>query len=244
MDRKYFNIILSIPIFGILYTLTAAAVIVVLLFAYANKEVVVRKIMNYWASGIFTIMGKKLTVSGSDNLEKGKRYILLVNHCSLFDIPAVMSFYPDVSWFGRERLLKIPLFGRVLKITDYVPMKKASFSNTKKMLNNLVQNSGKYTIAIFPEGTRTITGRMNRFYKGFIYVLRSVKLDIVPVTLNGLFELKPKTRFYIDFSADLQVVIHKPIPVDDLISKKDNEIIEIVKSQMEAGLIKDYECSI
>jgi 1-acyl-sn-glycerol-3-phosphate acyltransferase len=242
MIYKYLHIILSVPVFGILYVFTAFLTVLVLFFAFLGKELIVRKIMSFWARGIFVILGKRLTVHGTDNLEKQKRYILLVNHCSLFDIPAVMSFYPEVSWFGREYLLGIPLFGKLLKITDYVSMKDAGYRNTKRMLNNLVQNSGKHTIAIFPEGTRTKTGKINRFYKGFIYLMRSVKLDILPVTLNGLFDLKPKTRFYIDFSANLHVVIHKPIPFEDLINKKDNEIIDIVKLKMESGLINKPHC--
>jgi len=193
--------------------------------------------MNYWAKIIFVLMGKRLKISGIDHVEKGKRYILLVNHCSLFDIPAVLAFYPEVSWFGREYLLNIPLFGRMLKVTDYVSMKEAGIANTKRMLNDLVENSGKHTIAMFPEGTRTITGQINRFKKGFIYLMRSVQLDILPVTLNGLYQLKPKTHFYIDFSAKLSVVVHEPIPVDKLIEKDDNEIIFIIKSRMESGLI-------
>ena len=67
--------------------------------------------------------------------------------------------------------------------------------------------------------------------------MRAVNLDILPVTLNGLYELKPKTRFYIDFGVNLQVIIHKPIPVSELLVKEDNEIISIVKSQMKSGLV-------
>ncbi len=103
-------------------------------------------------------MGKKLNISGVNHIQKGKRYLLLVNHSSFFDIKAVLAFYPEVSWFGREYLLNIPIFGRLLKVTDYVFMKEAGISNTKRMLNNLIKNSGKHTIAMFPEGTRTITG--------------------------------------------------------------------------------------
>ncbi|HEM49339.1 MAG TPA: 1-acyl-sn-glycerol-3-phosphate acyltransferase [Caldithrix sp.] len=235
--RSYFNIILSIPVYGILYFLTAISVLAALFFALINNEFFVRKVVSIWANTLFFVMGKKLNIIGASHIQKGKRYILLVNHCSLFDIPAVLAFYPGVSWFGREYLLKIPLFGRLLKVTDYVSMKEAGITNTKKMLSNLVENSGKHTIAMFPEGTRTTTGQMNRFKKGFIYLMRAVNLDILPVTLNGLYQLKPKTHFYIDFSAKLHVVIHESIPVEDLIDKDDNEIIAIVKARIEAGVI-------
>jgi len=236
--RKFINTALSIPVFGMLYIFTALSVLLVLMFSFLNIKKMARKVTHLWACGIFVLMGKKLAVTGSGHIEKGKRYILLVNHSSIYDIPAVMCFYPDAAWFGREYLLKIPVFGRLLKVMDYVPMRDGGIGNTKRMLNSLVENSGKYTIAIFPEGTRTVTGRINRFYKGFIYVMRSVKLDILPVTLSGFYEFKPKTRFHMDFSIPLRVIVHKPFPVHEVIDKPDDEIIRLVKSQMESGL--DY----
>ncbi|MEJ2055571.1 MAG: 1-acyl-sn-glycerol-3-phosphate acyltransferase [Calditrichaceae bacterium] len=145
--QKIINIALSIPVFGLLYFFTAGLVLLVLFFSFIHNKQIARKITHFWASGIFVILGRKLHVTGYENIEKEKRYILLVNHCSIYDIPAVMSFYPDVAWFGREYLLKIPLFGRLLKVMDYVPMREGGIGNTKRMLNKLVQNSGKYTIA-------------------------------------------------------------------------------------------------
>ena len=88
--------------------------------------------MRFWARTIFLMLGKRLRVKGIENIEKGKNYILLANHASLFDIMAILSFYPGVSWFGREYLLKVPLFGRVLKLTHYVPMKSGDTRNTRK----------------------------------------------------------------------------------------------------------------
>src|SRR5664280_1407129 len=76
-----------------------------------------------WAKSVFLIMGKKFRVFGKENIIKGERYILVANHASLFDIVAITSFYPGISWFGHERLLKVPVFNHLLKIMDYVPFK-------------------------------------------------------------------------------------------------------------------------
>ena len=64
MDRKYYYIILSVPVYGVLYGITALSTVLALLFAFAKNEKGVRKIMSFWARGIFTVMGKKLTVDG------------------------------------------------------------------------------------------------------------------------------------------------------------------------------------
>jgi 1-acyl-sn-glycerol-3-phosphate acyltransferase len=138
------------------------------------------------------MLGKRLRISGIEHVEKGKNYILLANHASLFDIMAILSFYPGVSWFGREHLLRIPIFGRVLKLTHYVPMKSGDLRNTKEMLSHLLEKSGSQTIAIFPEGTRTTDGSINRFRKGFVHVLKATEMSVLPVTLNGFFSAQAK----------------------------------------------------
>jgi len=150
---------------------------------------------------------------------------------------AIISFFPGVSWFGHERLLKVPVFSQVLKMTDYVPMKRASIANTREMLDRLIEKSEGHTIAIFPEGTRTEDGKINEFFRGFIQVLRASEINVLPVTLNGFFILKPKNRFYINFSSRISVIIHEPLARESLIDKDDAEIISIIKNIIESSLI-------
>lgn len=227
--------VISIPLFFILYCYTAVGVFIILIFAWLNMKRPIQLLSQFWAKSVFVIIGKKFRVNGRENISKDKNYILVANHASLFDIVAIMSFYPGVSWFGHERLLKVPLFGKILKMTDYVPFKEPTIKNTKQMMELLLQKSRKQTVAIFPEGTRTLDGKINDFYKGFIYLLRSSENGILPVTLNGFYNLKPKNRFYINFDSKLDVVIHKPIKREELIEKSDNEIIEKVKTIIESA---------
>jgi 1-acyl-sn-glycerol-3-phosphate acyltransferase len=232
--RSRLYAVISIPVFIILYSYTACGVFIVLIFAWLKMKRPIHFLIKIWAKSVFLIIGKKFRISGKENIEKDRRYILVANHASLFDIVAIMSFYPEVSWFGHERLLKVPLFGQILKMTDYVAFKEPTVKNTKQMLEQLIQKSRKQSIAIFPEGTRTLDGKINDFYKGFIYLFRSSEIGILPVTLNGFYKLKPKNRFYINFGSNLSVVIHNPIRREDLINKSDIEIIETVKSVIES----------
>jgi 1-acyl-sn-glycerol-3-phosphate acyltransferase len=231
--RVYF--LLSIPVFAVLYSYTALAVLLVLIFSYIKYKGGVYGVMALWAKTVFPLMGKKLRIKGLEEFDKSKKYILLANHASMFDIIAIMSFFPRVSWFGAERLLKVPLFGKMLLMTDYIPMTMANIRNTRRMVEQLVEKSGSRTIAIFPEGTRTLNGKLSPFYRGFIYLLRASETDILPVTLNGFFKLKPKNRFSINFGARLEVVIHKPIAGKSLIELEDKAIIDTVKTTIESA---------
>ncbi len=232
---------LTVLAFGVLYLFTGLVVIILILLSLLRLKRPVRLVMQFWAKSAFLIIGKKLYVEGKENIKKGGKYILIANHSSLFDILAIISFFPGVSWFGHERLLKIPIFSQVLKMTDYVPMKRASIANTREMLDRLIEKSEGHTIAIFPEGTRTEDGKINDFFRGFIQVLRASEINVLPVTLNGFFVLKPKNRFYINFSSRISVFIHEPLSRESLIDKDDAEIISIIKNIIESSLIFVHE---
>ncbi len=243
MKRLHFYALMTVLVFGFLYAYTAVMVVIATLFALLKGKRVVRFMARFWARSVFWILGKRVHLTGAENLVQGGKYILISNHSSLFDIMAIMSFYPDVTWFGRERLLKVPLFGYFLRTTGYIAMKQANYRNTKEMLEQLVLKSKGQTIAIFPEGTRTLDGKINRFHKGFIHLLRTSNLDILPVTLNGLFSLKPKNRFYIDFDTKVEVVIHQPIDNKVLLAMDDDEIILTVKKIIESASVDKPEYS-
>jgi 1-acyl-sn-glycerol-3-phosphate acyltransferase len=230
-----FKIILTVTVFAVLYTITAVGVVVVIILSWLKAKKVVQFLCMIWARFVFMMMGKKLRISGRENIKKDEKYILVANHASLFDIVAITSFYPQVTWFGHERLLKVPVFGRFLKLIDYVPFKEPTVRNTRHMLEQLMERANNRSVALFPEGTRTLNGRINQFYRGFIYLFRTREIGILPVTLNGFYDLKPKNRFYIDFGSKLSVVIHKPIPREELIDKSDNEIVSRVKSVIESA---------
>jgi 1-acyl-sn-glycerol-3-phosphate acyltransferase len=200
-----------------------------------NARRPVQFMIKVWAKSVFLFMFKRLRIYGKENIKKDERYILLANHASLFDIVAIVSFYPEVTWFGHERLLKVPVFGRFLRMIDYVPFKEPTVTNTRHMLEQLMEKANNKSVALFPEGTRTTSGKISPFYRGFIYLFRARNVPILPVTLNGFYDFKPKNRFYIKFGSKLDVVIHKPVPAEQLADKTDKEIIDTVKTIIESA---------
>ena len=235
MSCRKIHIILSAPVFLLLYSYTAVMVLLILIMAYLRFKSGIVHLSGWWAKSVFPLMGKKVRIKGKNNIKKGERYILLANHASMFDIIAIMAVYPDVSWFGHERLLRIPLFKQMLLMTDYIPMKVSNIKNTRIMLESLVEKGKNRTVAIFPEGTRTLDGKLNSFYRGFIHLLRATENDILPVTLNGFYKLKPKNRFSIHFGSSLGLIIHPPLKGEKLARQSDQEImdqvIEVIESE-------------
>lgn len=238
MRSRLYSII-SVPVFGILYCFTAIIVLILLILSWVKMKKPAIAMIKFWANSVFLLMGKKIDVQGKENIRYDENYILLANHASLFDIVAIASFFPGISWFGHERLLKVPLFANILKIMDYVPFKEPNYRNTRQMMDQLIVKSKHNTVAMFPEGTRTLNGKINTFYRGFIYLYRTRDLKILPVTLNGFYDLKPKNRMSINFDSKLSVIIHKPIRSETLADKSDSDIISTVKEIIESEYKKE-----
>jgi 1-acyl-sn-glycerol-3-phosphate acyltransferase len=231
--------ILSVSAYGLMYLFTALMLFIGIPFVFFNRKRIVRVMMRFWAKTIFLILGIRVRVEGGDNIPENLHFMLVANHSSLFDIVAIASVFPDVAWFGHERLMRVPVFRRFLILTGYIPMKKSSYRNTKEMIDKLKESSKTCNIAIFPEGTRSLDGKINDFYRGFIILLRSSDIDILPVTLNGFYSLKPKNRFSINFSAKPEVIIHKPFKRSSLIDKTDREIAALIRSTIESAVKSD-----
>ncbi len=222
--------------YSILYVFTAISVLLSLFLDLIKQKKSLRKIISFWAKGTFYILGKLFSIEGKKHINKEQNYILMANHTSMFDIMGIMSIYPNVSWFGRAHLLSIPFFGKFLKIINYVPMKTSDLRNAKKMVEMLISKTKDQTIAIFPEGTRTSTGELNKFRRGFLHVLRATELDILPISLQGFYKFKPKHRFYFDYSANLSAKIHPPIIYSEIKHLKDEDIINLVQTKIASAL--------
>ena len=227
--------ILSLIVFPILYAYTGIVIFILIILSWLRADGLIRVISRRWAQSVFLLMFKKLPVIGREHIRKEEKHIVVANHASLFDIVAIMSFYPGISWFGHERLLKVPVFSHLLKRTGYVPVRKSTVTNTRQMIGHLKENSSDRSVALFPEGTRTTDGKINSFYRGFIYLLRSRDVNILPVTLNGFYNLKPKNRSYINLGSRLGIVIHPPIPREKLENMNDRQIIETVRTVIESS---------
>jgi 1-acyl-sn-glycerol-3-phosphate acyltransferase len=175
-------------------------------------------------------------VEGKDYIEKDKNYLLLMNHTSMFDFPAVMTVFPRLAWLGRDNLVKIPVFGRTLLLTDYIPIYPGDISRSKKSIETAISRSSRIHIGMFPEGTRTLDGSMNDFKKGFTYIIRDTDLDILPVTINGLFSWKQKYQKYITPIEKAVLVIQQPVKNETLKSMSNDDMADYMKRVLSQGL--------
>lgn len=155
----------------------------------------------YWASELIHSFGIEWTIENPEALYIGKPCIYVANHtCALDPIVMCCIFDRDVRFLAKSTLFKIPLLSRALKLEKHIPVYRgthdqARFERLKASVHDTIADGG--SVFIFPEGTRSATGKMGEFKLGAFFNAIQNDVPVVPILLRGLFEIMPKTTLRI-----------------------------------------------
>ncbi|URA09163.1 lysophospholipid acyltransferase family protein [Thermospira aquatica] len=200
-------------------------------------------ITRFWAYLLFMITLRPVKVVGRELVDFSRPYLILMNHASMFDIPLLYRIFPGkIQWISKETIFSIPLWGKIMRELGCISMEREKLKSAKSSLEQAVRADAQASIAMFPEGTRTPTGELQRFKRGFVYILRNTEYDVLPITFRGLFRFCPKHRFAVDPRCPIEVIFHKPLKREELVGKTDEEIVAYVRSVIETDL-KESSCS-
>jgi 1-acyl-sn-glycerol-3-phosphate acyltransferase len=226
----------------LVYPLTALLLLLGCLVAMARLAVVLRLGFAFWGRLVFWLNGRRLRVAGRERIGRGGHYVVVANHSSMFDIPALLALMPGLAMIGREKLLRIPVLGFFLRAIGYIPIDAENLLKAGRSMHAAVEAAREGTsIGMFPEGTRTATGRVQRLKKGFIKILRKSGHDLLPVTIRGTFALKPKHRFTMWPRERIQLIVHEPLPSAELARLTDDEIAEKVRTILDGKGVNAHE---
>jgi 1-acyl-sn-glycerol-3-phosphate acyltransferase len=168
----------------------------------------------WWSWFICRILLIPVRVSGRENLEKGKSYVFVSNHQGAFDIFLIYGFLRrNFKWMMKKSLRKVPFVGRSCESAHHIFVDKSGPSKIKETYDQArdTLRSGM-SLVVFPEGSRTFTGHMGVFRKGAFALADELQLPIVPMTINGSFDILPRTKGVSFVNRHrLTLTIHKPI---------------------------------
>lgn len=174
------------------------------------------RIFHWYAQKIIDVTKVNYTVNDPYNLEikPGGRYVIMVNHCSLFDIPlSVLAMPNSLRMLTKKELFRIPIWGQGLKAGEFVSIDRSDLQQAIRDLAEArrVMESG-IVLWVAPEGTRSRDGRLGPFKKGGFVMAIESGATIIPVGIQGSEKiLQPKT---FDFYLDQDVTINIGAPIE------------------------------
>ncbi len=173
----------------------------------------------WWSRLLLWVAGAKLQIVGRERIPRDRPCFFMANHQSALDIPIMIFLLDgDVRFFSKSDLFRIPVFGWVLARYGYIPVDKRRPRITYRALQRLLPRYRKnpLSIAVFPEGTRSRDGRLSTFRRGTMRVAASTGMSIVPVTIDGSYRVNHRDEYRLRPGL-IRVVVHEPIPPDEVV---------------------------
>jgi 1-acyl-sn-glycerol-3-phosphate acyltransferase len=165
-----------------------------------------------WARCLLAATGVRLQATYEATLDRRGRYVLLANHQSYYDIPALLPTVPvTVRLAAKKSLFKIPFFGWSLRVGGFIPIDREDKS---KALGAFKEASGLLadgeSVLFFPEGTRSRDGQLLPFERGGFLIALKSGLPIVPVGIRGAHAVQPRGRLAVQ-PGTIEVAYGTPI---------------------------------
>lgn len=179
------------------------------------------------------IPGVRFTYSISGKVNFDKPSVIICNHQSHLDLMCQLIFTPKIIFLTNNWVWKNPFYGLIIRNAEYLPINDG-IENIMPQLRNLAEKG--YSIAVFPEGTRSKDCRIGRFHQGAFYIAEQLGLDIIPMLLYGPGKILPKNCHHLRKGL-VHINVGTPIQQDEIRSIGN---IKAQASYMCKKYIKEY----
>lgn len=188
------------------------AILTIILAGFKIRPADFRRSQRPWGKFLLKLAGVKLIVRGLENIPPDEPIIFVSNHQSAADIAILWAAVPRSLRFTPKReLFQIPLFGPMMSFTGHIAIdREAGRKAIKSLERSKDLLTGEESIIFFPEGTRSKTGALKPFHKGFMRLIFSTNTRVVPIAINGSINIMGKGGFVIH-PAQVKVSFGKPL---------------------------------
>ena len=192
-----YQYLIAWPLLAVLTAFTA--IFTVCTVHWKNAEFV-QKVQQFWSRSFFWLMFLPVSVDGTEHIKPGQSYVFVANHQSMFDVWLVYGWLPVIfKWLMKAELRKVPFVGTGCKAAGHIFVDrrnaKAALESLQEVERQLV--NGVCTV-IFPEGTRSLNGEVGRFKRGAFQIAMDLGLPVIPLSLDGCFEVLPKGKPFVN----------------------------------------------
>ena len=158
------------------------------------------------------IPGVKFSYGVKDGVTFDRPRVVICNHQSHLDLFCQLIFTPNIIFLTNDWVWNNPSYGLLIRNAEFYPVREGLEELLPK-LRSLVERG--YSIAVYPEGTRSKDCRIGRFHQGAFWLAEQLGVDILPMCLYGPGKiLKKKT--YTLHKGPVRIEVDEPVSLDEL----------------------------
>ena len=184
-----------------------------------------------WSRLILRTTGVTVEVSGLDRLERGRTYVFVANHQSIYDIPILFWSLPfQLRIIAKESLGRFPFLGWHLRRTGHLLVNRSRPDRAIFAWASALTSRG-LSLIVFPEGTRSRNGRVGRFKGGSFHLALEAGLPVVPLSVVGSRHVMLKGRLA-TYPGHVRLVVHPPIQTTGMAGDDSRTFAEQVRQMI------------
>jgi 1-acyl-sn-glycerol-3-phosphate acyltransferase len=147
----------------------------------------------WWSKILLLFSGVRVVVHNRERIADAAPCIIVANHVSWFDIPAIASILKRGRFVSKAEVFRVPVFGAAMHAVGMVPIqrenRKAAFGAYSEATKRI--QAGK-SVVVFPEGSRGYDYPLRPFKKGpFVFAI-DAGVPVIPVLIHGTREVMGK----------------------------------------------------
>ncbi|EYF05525.1 lysophospholipid acyltransferase family protein [Chondromyces apiculatus] len=148
-------------------------------------------------------------------------YIVVANHQSIADIPA-LSFLPwEMKWLSKEANFKVPGLGWMMRMAGDIPLRRGERESAQSAMAACRWYLERgMSVMIFPEGTRSHDGEIKPFKDGAFRLALETGYPILPIAVAGSRHSIPKNSWIFSTKCQVRIEVLPPVEVKGM-SKDD-----------------------
>jgi 1-acyl-sn-glycerol-3-phosphate acyltransferase len=191
----------SIPFFII------AVLIRVITYPFDKRLRLLHLFTCFWGSLYTWLMPPwRIKVEGRKNIRRNAKYIVVSNHQSQLDILVAFRLFFHFKWVSKIEIFKVPLIGWNMLLNRYVKLKRGDKKSIREMMDVCAERIQEgSSIFMFPEGSRSMDGKVKDFKLGAFRLAKENKIPILPIVVSGTYKALPK--YSVNFHGINRIII-------------------------------------
>lgn len=194
------------------------------------------KVARRWAWMLLKLGGVRVKVIGGERVDTTRSYVIVSNHVSYMDTPALLWHMPlNFRFMAKRGLFEVPFIGGHLKKAGHISVPLDDPRAALKVLSHAGQalKERGHSVLVFPEGGRSESGELREFKDGAAYLAIKGGVMLLPVCLVGMRDVLPMHSVHLR-PGEVTLRIGEPIDVSGMKSSEREALTERVKNEIRA----------
>jgi 1-acyl-sn-glycerol-3-phosphate acyltransferase len=206
----------------------------------AEKDEIIYRLPKRWAKALVKVAGATVTVHGEKRIPDGA-VLFVSNHQGNFDIPTLMGFIDKPKGFiSKIEVKKLPIIPTWMEYLNCIFIdRKDRRQSIHAIKDGAEKLKNGHSIVIFPEGTRSKGGPIDKFKSGSFHLATKSGVPIVPIAINGTYNIMEANNSRIK-PANVTINVLEPIYFNEYRELNANELSVLVQKRITEE-VKDNE---